>query len=1073
MNKSCCNSFAIRILTALILASTSAYAQKYDPNHPPNTFSSVENPLYWKNKLPHPGYWQQDVSYKIDATINDKTDIIDGKEKLVYTNNSPDTLRFVFFHLYQNAFQPESFAAELYEQNNYHNEFGKYEKQKLGTSIEQLSSDGILLKTELENTVLKVYLNTPLAPGNKVEFNIDFKTYFDSGSIRRRMKLYRAGNYKHYNGVHWYPRICVYDRKFGWSTDQHLGKEFYGNFGTFEVNLSFPNHYVVDATGTLQNSDEVMPDSLRKKLDLKNFIDNPWNSRASEIIIPDGTYKTWSYYAENIHDFAFTADPSYRIDEAEWNGIKVIALVQEGHASGWKNAAEYGAKILKVYSENVGMYEWPRVILADAQDGMEYTMLTLDGERDPDYRDLFAHEIGHQWFYGMVASNETYRATLDEGFAQFINVMALDSIDGPYPVKNKSASAYHNRYRIPTTNLYNRNYYSYMRDAILHKDVTVNRHSDHFNGGVRHEGGYNLVYYKPAVMLHNLRYVLGDSLFSAAFKNYFNQWKFAHPYEEDFRNSIIQFTGVDLNWFFDQFMDTNEHIDYAIKRIKKLRDDNYQVIIKRKGEMQMPIDLTVYSKDGTVNNYYIPNTWFEKQTEATTLKRWIGWDNIHQTYTANVIAPGGIERVVIDTTQKLADINMRNNVRPYPINWSFDSQVINYPDWTSYELKGRPDLWWNSYDGVKAGFHINGNFMRQIDAMSLSMWFNTGLAQGKAENFRDFNGYDDISFIYKYQTTLHKWIPESVVKFMIKDIDGLRAGKIGFEKGFKKEKYKFLTEIKSLNRKSLRDLDYLLYPADWDPGKFNTSILFSLTDNYKYRKGNGKIILGLKSSVFSSQYDYTYLNLEVINQVNVKKLEFRTRTFAQYAFGNRFAKESSLYLAGSSPEEMMENKFIRSRGMVPDEWIGNYGADVNHFQHGGGLNLRGYAGYLAPQTDEEGTQHFTYRGQSGAAINAEMDFDKFIHVRPKYTRNWLKIDSYLFADAGIINYDQGNEKLRLSDLRMDAGLGLALTIKKWGPLQSLKPLTFRFDMPLFLSNAPAKAPDNIAFRWLVGINRSF
>src|SRR5690606_10632693 len=132
------------------------------------------------------------------------------------------------------------------------------------------------------------------------------------------MKMYRAYGHKHYNGVHWYPSMAVYDHKFGWTTDQHLGKEFYHNFGTFDVELTFADNFIVEATGNLTNRAEALPDSLRQKLDIKNFKDKPLYEKPSEIIPynPDKR-KTWVYHAENVHNFAFTASPIYRIGEAE------------------------------------------------------------------------------------------------------------------------------------------------------------------------------------------------------------------------------------------------------------------------------------------------------------------------------------------------------------------------------------------------------------------------------------------------------------------------------------------------------------------------------------------------------------------------------------------------------------------------------------------------------------------------------------------------------------------------------------------------------------------------------------
>src|SRR5690606_23935880 len=162
-------------------------------------------------------------------------------------------------------------------------------------------------------------------------------------------------------------------------------------------------------------------------------------------------------------------------------------------------------------------------------------------------------EVGHNWFFGMVGSNETYRAALDEGFTQFLTAWALEKIDGPEIVKNKPSSRYVEKFTKPEYARDSRVFMGYLYDAVKFDETTLNTHSDDFGGALRHGGGYRNVYYKTATMLYNLQYVLGDSLFQDAMKNYFNTWKIAHPYWEDFKNSVIQFTGVDLNWFFDQW----------------------------------------------------------------------------------------------------------------------------------------------------------------------------------------------------------------------------------------------------------------------------------------------------------------------------------------------------------------------------------------------------------------------------------------------------------------------------------------------------------------------------------------
>ena len=514
----------ILLIIALMLAHLISMGQPYNPLLQPNTYRNSDNPNYWKNKMPRPGYWQQDVHYTIKANIDETTDIIEASEKLIYWNNSPDELNFVYFHLYQNAFQPESYADDLKKNNNSNPSYSKWETEKKGTTISKITVNGNTPNIELDNTILKVFLDQPLGPNESITFDIDFNTYYGDGGVHRRMKKFDAFGNTHYDGVAWYPRICVYDSKFGWTTDQHLGKEFYGDFGTFDVELTFASNYIVDATGFMTNRDDMLPSELRQKLDIKNFADKSWNSTPS-VIIPynKNDRKTWKFHAENVHDFAFTADPTYRIGEAEWNGKKCYALVQEPHAKHWQNAADYTAKIIEVFSEDIGLYTYHKMIVADARDGMEYPMLTLDGGFDPSYRGLLIHEVGHNWFYGQVGNNETYRAALDEGFTQFLTAWGMERIEGDTIPYRKPKSSYEKKYRKPELSRYRSVYYAYLNDALKHKDPQLNTHSDGFNGALGHGGGYRHVYYKTATMLYNLQYVLGDSLFLAAMQNYFSE----------------------------------------------------------------------------------------------------------------------------------------------------------------------------------------------------------------------------------------------------------------------------------------------------------------------------------------------------------------------------------------------------------------------------------------------------------------------------------------------------------------------------------------------------------------------
>jgi len=1049
------------LLILLIFITTNILSQEvYNPLDKPNTYRNLDNPNYWKNKMPHKAYWQQDVYYNIKADIDEDTDIINGEEKLIYWNNSLDSLDFVFFHLYQNAFQPDSYLDELQKSNGNNPKYGKYESKKLGTIIEKFTIDGENVKSELDNTILKVYLPKTLHPNEKITFNISFKTYFDSGEVRRRMATYNAWGHKHYNGVHWYPRISVYDAKFGWTTDQHLGKEFYGNFGAFDVELTFASNFIVGATGFLLNRNKMLPEELRAKLDIKKFKEKPFNSNPSTIIeYNKDERKTWKYHAENVHDFAFTADPTYRIGESWWQDKVCYSLVQEPHASKWQNAADFSSECIRVFSEDFGMYTYHKMIVADANDGMEYPMLTLDSDVDPGYRDLLAHEIGHNWFFGQVGNNETYRALLDEGFTEFLTAWAMIKIDGENVIEDIPKNKYRRRFHKPTKAIDSEVYNAYIESATKNEDPIISTHSDCFNGALGHGGGYRQVYYKTATMLYNLQYVLGDKLFLDAMKYYFETWKIAHPYNEDFRDAIIQYTKVDLNWFFDQWLDSDKRIDYSVK-VKKL-DSIDEIIFKRKSRMQMPIDFRIIANDAKTYDYHIPNNWFIKETNAKILPKWHGWDILNPKYEVKIDIPSGIKEVIIDPTTRLGDTYMPDNSSIFKRTYEYDHNLYHTPDWRNYEIKYRPNIWWNSYDGLKLGFSLKGGYLNHHHLFNLKLWLNTGILQDKT--ISNPENYDLYSYKIDYNTNLDKISKNSKIYANSQFISGLYKNNLSLSKSTLNKKTKLNIQFISLYR--TKGDNYILYPELWDINKLNNRFDLSIEHRYKYNNGSGILNITSNNSSFGSDYDYNKLCLTNTNKTNINRLKLKTRFFVQIGSGNNWAKESKLHLAGANNEELMNNEFTRSNGIIPNEYIG-YGANTNHFHSSGGLNLRGYSGYLAPEGLNGIISSYNYSGISGGAINTEIDFSNYL---PYFWRN--NINSYIFADAGTIT----NEKINrdnfndiFTDIRIDAGIGFETTLK-FNP-SNLKPLILRIDFPLFLNRTPANDNEFMQMRWVIGIN---
>jgi aminopeptidase N len=315
-------------------------------------------------------------------------------------------------------------------------------------------------------------------------------------------------------------------------------------------------------------------------------------------------------------------------------------------------------------------------------------------------------------------------------------------------------------------------------------------------------------------------------------------------------------------------------------------------------------------------------------------------------------------------------------------------------------------------------------------------------------------------------------------------LDGLFCHRVGFN-WYTNDKNIVQLFGQMLWRPSTNDLAYLADPAEWSSsaGRKNNSVNAAWTHMYNYFNGQGRFTLSLRAPILQKDalpFTYSYAQLESVNSRYLHLLEIRTRVFARYGLGRQMPNESMLYMAGASPEEQMENKFTRSIGFAPTSWQGTSLYDVNHLQQGGGLNLRGYAGYFSP--DEHNNGLLTgYKGRSGASASVEISFENYLQWRPRLTRNWLRANLYAFGDAGVMelsSYPVSNFRLTTptstwSTLHADAGVGCAFTIKSWGVFEKAKPLTLRFDVPFFLNRPPYSNSEYLALRYVIGINRSF
>jgi aminopeptidase N len=486
----------------------------------------------------------------------------------------------------------------------------------------------------------------------------------------------------------------------------------------------------------------------------------------------------------------------------------------------------------------------------------------------------------------------------------------------------------------------------------------------------------------------------------------------------------------------------------------------------------MPLDFSVVIDDSTAYDFHVPNNWFVKQTEANILPRWIGWGKVKPEYSFNLSSEKPIKDVVIDPSNRLADINMLNNRKLNTTKIHFDSQVQNPADWRHYELFARPDVWYNFYDGLKIGFNLNGNYLNHKHIFNLSIWGNSTLMKLNNPSQADYLGYDFLSFRGDYKNSLEKISKNSWFILNLKWLDGLQGYTIGVEKFTDGQNNRFFLNLKGMYRQNINKANYLISPSEWGVNQFNSQVNAGLEHKYKYPTGNGNIQVWLKTIGPGSAYSFSQVGLQVVNKSTLEKFGINTRLFAMLGSGNNTPPETKLFLAGANPEEMMDNKFMRSAAFFPVAW-GGYGDNSRNLQYGGGLNLRGYAGYLAPSVDKNGNVVFNYAGTSGASASVEVEFDRYFPFKPKVLKDIFELKSYLFADAGVLNINSPKEKLAFGPFRADAGVGLALTIKKWGAFQKIKPFTIRADFPLWLNRTPAIDPAYFQFRWQLGISRAF
>ena len=579
-------------------------------------------------------YWQQAVDYKMEVDIDVKTFKYSGKQELLYTNNSPDSLKKVFYHLYFNAFQPGSEMSDRIKKGKDKNkrfriDIDSLEPNEVGyLKVSNLKQDGNVLKHELSETILEVSLSKPLIPGETTKLTLDFE-----GQIP---KLVRRAGRNSSEGValsmaQWYPKLAEYDYE-GWNAEPYLGREFHGVWGDFDVTLTLDKKYVVAASGYLQNPDEVG----------HGYSDKKGKSKKGKL--------KWHFVAPRVHDFTWSADPEYIHDTHMGPNDVLLHFFYKDNSKyneNWKNLQPKTAELMRFFNQTIGKYPYRQYTVAQGGDGgMEYAMLTLiTGNRGfESLVGVTAHELAHSWFQHVLATNEMKYEWMDEGFTTYISTLAKDKIlnqNSFFPLQ--------------------RSYDSYLYLARSGKEQPQQTNANRYEYNLAYEVS---AYSKGSVFLSQLGYIIGEDKLSKTLKEYYRMHQFKHPVPNDFRRVAERVSEIQLKWYLTDWTQTTNTIDYSIKSVKA--DESRTLInIERIGSMPMPLEVLVNFKDGSSEIHYIPITLMRGEKENPYSIKWTvhkDWPWARPEYEFAVNRPKtDIVDIYIDPSYYMADINRENN----------------------------------------------------------------------------------------------------------------------------------------------------------------------------------------------------------------------------------------------------------------------------------------------------------------------------------------------------------------------------------------------------------------------------
>ncbi|MEO8449443.1 MAG: M1 family metallopeptidase [Gemmatimonadota bacterium] len=944
-------------------------------------------------------YWQQHISYEIDARLDEARGVLGGTEKLIYRNNSPDSLTTFSFHLYLNAFRPGSRWAgvDSVEHNRRFNDLRDPDFASNHVSNVRLMGRAVtpIYPFAPDSTIVRFVLPAPLAPGDSLVAELDWDAR-PSTVPRRQGRQGRAFDF-----AQWYPRVVAYD-KLGWQEHPlYPAGEFYGDFGDFTVALDVPDDQVVGSTGVALCGDPGWDRANQNPSQPVEYQRDHYPaalaSLSSAACSPRAPgRKTIVWRAEDVHHFAMSMRPDYRYEGGKWGGVAVHVLYQPGDEKSWGGgvAVKNTAIALEWLDGLFGKFPWPQITNVHRIEGggTEFPMMIHDGSPG---LGLILHELGHNYLMGILASNEWREGYLDEGFTSFQSTWFYEAHGAPG------------------------GFYESNERQILMMDLDQwSEPTSLVSEKYRDFATYGaMIYGRGELFYHQLREIVGEPVMKQILRTYYERWKLKHVDEAAFRAVAEEVSKRDLSAFFGQWLHTTELYDYAVGKVKTKRAGagwETRVEVLRRGPGMFPVDVVARSKHDSA----------AVRIDGVADREWV-----------TLVTRERPREVVIDPRVRSHDWNMLNNRATRNLfGWVLRNPKHEFyldPVFSTRARRDRlttallPEVWYNDEGGLTLGMRARQNYLGRFDELVLEPSVSTRRASGSEPSLHGYLGLTNPTWLR---------IPRATIRFEAFDVEGRSGAGVSFEQQRKGHlTFGPTTHLGySVNWVATHDMRYL-NPAEYENagtvegqawyrsaeqrGAWQVSGKLSLGGGVEYRNGG-------PGATTAKRYD-TQPYFRGSAEATAKR-ELGGRWHVGFrVFGGLVRGEDDpvrqrwFYVAGADPYQQLRHPLTRSAGSLLR------GDDV-HFQHPGGGDLRGYDPSLGVTAI--------------AAVTGELE--RSVVVRPK-AKLFRDVRIAAFGDLG---YTDGFFTIRQEDhLAADAGIGIRL----WHHVGQTTFVT-RFDFPIFV-----------------------